>query len=92
MKTPDNTKITLSQKFKNFDELIDRIGEGNEYSVEYKGRFYLLSDCAYLGGWQVLCEQDDEDPQSYADEEEFAERATLHGDLLRDIWDKLVLA
>ncbi|MBP3531963.1 MAG: hypothetical protein J6K25_12395 [Thermoguttaceae bacterium] len=92
MKFSKNNLITLSQKMKSFDELIDRIGEGNEYSVEYKGRTYLLSDCAYLGGWQVLCDQDWEENQSYADEEEFAERATLHGDLLRDIWDKLVLA
>lgn len=74
-----------------FDDLLERIASGIEHSVEYKGRSYLLSDCAYLGGWQVLCDQDWEENQSYADEEEFAERATLHGDLLRDIWDKLVL-
>ena len=63
---------------------------GSEFSVEYKGRTYLLSDCAYWGNWVVLCEQDDEEPQSYRDEEEFAERATLGGDLLRDVWRELV--
>lgn len=74
-----------------FDDLLDRIASGIEHSVEYKGRYYLLSDCAYWGNWVVLCEQDEEEPQSYRDEEEFAERATLHGDLLRDIWQELVL-
>lgn len=89
--TTNSKTLLLSQRVKSFNDLLECIGWGSEFTVEYKGRFYLLSDCAYLGGWQVLCEQDDEDPQSYADEEEFAERATLHGDLLRDIWDKLVL-
>lgn len=92
MKPQKNNKIYLSQKVETFDELIDCIECGSEYSVEYKGRYYLLSNCAYWGNWVVLCEQDDEEPQSYEDWEEFAERATLHGDLLRDIWDKLVLA
>ena len=81
----------LSQSISSFDELLERIGWGYEIDVEYKGRTYLLSDCACLGGWQVLCDQDWEENQSYRDREEFAERATLHGDLLRDIWDKLIL-
>lgn len=52
-----------------FDELLDRIGWGYDIDVEYKGRTYLLSDCAYLGGWQVICNYNDEDPQSYRDRE-----------------------
>lgn len=71
------------------DILAEYLTRGNEFEAIYKGVEYLIArNIGLVGGYYIAT---DDRPREcvFEDIEEFKEKATIGGDLLKDIFDDL---